>query len=253
VALKQRSEKRSWRRRHEPKRAAVRQRGPGCSRGARIRTTRSPAVVRSVGRRAQTPATAVRGAPAGSASEPVQSVATVTSSGLRLTRRSSGHPAACQSGHQAQGLRPILRLLSSLPRRWVPLSFNVRPHVSTCALHALRTRRPNPGRMSFSPAVPSVASPRCTCKSSHARRSFWGAGACALGNVTRSRRTLRHRPEISARRWGPVGVGLLPWSSASRCAVRPNPAVNRTPCGSPRLARHFILGQARSATRRRLP
>jgi hypothetical protein len=34
--------------------------------------------------------------------------------------------------------------------------------------------------------------------------------------------------------------------------MRPNPVFNRTPCGSPRLALHFILGQARSAARRRL-
>ena len=45
----------------------------------------------------------------------------------RLTTRSSGAPTACHAGHQALGLRPILRLLSSAPCRWRPLSSNVRP------------------------------------------------------------------------------------------------------------------------------
>ena len=45
-----------------------------------------------------------------------------------LTLRSSGVPTACHAGHQALGLRPILRLLSSAPCRWRPLSSNVRQH-----------------------------------------------------------------------------------------------------------------------------
>ena len=44
-----------------------------------------------------------------------------------LTTRSSGAPTACHAGHQALGLRPILRLLSSAPCRRRPLSSNVRP------------------------------------------------------------------------------------------------------------------------------
>ena len=44
-----------------------------------------------------------------------------------LTLRSSGAPTAWRTGHQALGLRPILRLLSSAPRRRCPLSSNVRP------------------------------------------------------------------------------------------------------------------------------
>ena len=46
----------------------------------------------------------------------------------RLTPRSSGAPTACHAGHQALGLRPILRLLSSAPCRRRPLSSNVRQH-----------------------------------------------------------------------------------------------------------------------------
>jgi len=41
-----------------------------------------------------------------------------------LNPRSSGAPTACHAGHQALGLRPILRLLSSAPCRCRPLSRN---------------------------------------------------------------------------------------------------------------------------------
>jgi hypothetical protein len=44
---------------------------------------------------------------------------------VRLTHHSSGAPTACHTGHQAQGLRPILRLLPSASRRWRPLSFTL--------------------------------------------------------------------------------------------------------------------------------
>ena len=52
-----------------------------------------------------------------------------------LTPRSSGAPTACRTGHQALGLRPILRLLSSAPRRRCPLSSNVRPHSQPPVAH----------------------------------------------------------------------------------------------------------------------
>jgi hypothetical protein len=45
-----------------------------------------------------------------------------------LTPRSSGAPTSRRAGHQAQGLRPILRLLPSAPRCWLPLTSNVRQH-----------------------------------------------------------------------------------------------------------------------------
>jgi hypothetical protein len=51
-----------------------------------------------------------------------------------LTPRSSGAPTAWHTGHQALGLRPILRLLSSVPRHYCPLSSNVRPHSPAVAL-----------------------------------------------------------------------------------------------------------------------
>ena len=54
-----------------------------------------------------------------------------------LTTRSSGAPTAWHTDHQALGLRPILRLLSSVPRRWRPLSSNVRRH-KNCLLSAAR-------------------------------------------------------------------------------------------------------------------
>ena len=44
-----------------------------------------------------------------------------------LTRRSSRAPTAWHAGHQALGLRPILRLLSDAPRCRCRLSSNVRP------------------------------------------------------------------------------------------------------------------------------
>ena len=43
-----------------------------------------------------------------------------------LTSRSSGTPTACRASHQAQGLRPILRLLPGTPRCRGPLNSNVR-------------------------------------------------------------------------------------------------------------------------------
>ena len=47
-----------------------------------------------------------------------------------LTLRSSGAPTAVRAGQQAQGLRPILRLLPGTHCRRRPLSSNVRPHRS---------------------------------------------------------------------------------------------------------------------------
>jgi hypothetical protein len=46
----------------------------------------------------------------------------------RLTLHSSGPPTALRASHQAQGLRPILRLLSGAQRRRGPLNSNVRLH-----------------------------------------------------------------------------------------------------------------------------
>ena len=57
-----------------------------------------------------------------------------------LTPRSSGAPTVCHAGHQALGLRPILRLLSSAPSRCRPLSSNVRPQ--TKASHGPNFSRP---------------------------------------------------------------------------------------------------------------
>ena len=48
--------------------------------------------------------------------------------GGRLTMRASRAPTACRAGHQALGLRPILRLLSSASRRRLQLTSNVRLH-----------------------------------------------------------------------------------------------------------------------------
>jgi hypothetical protein len=50
-----------------------------------------------------------------------------------LTLRSSGAPTAWRTGHQAQGLRPILRLLSSTPRCLLPLTSNVRRRKYRCS------------------------------------------------------------------------------------------------------------------------
>jgi hypothetical protein len=56
-----------------------------------------------------------------------------------LTLRSSGAPTAWRTGHQAQGLRPILRLLSSTPRCCLPLTSNVR-QTQNADLHAISHR-----------------------------------------------------------------------------------------------------------------
>jgi len=62
-----------------------------------------------------------------------------SSVGRGLTPRSSGAPTAGHAGHQALGLRPILRLLSSAPCRRRPLSSNVRQHNSAMAYLGLRS------------------------------------------------------------------------------------------------------------------
>jgi len=63
-----------------------------------------------------------------------------SSVGRGLTPRSSGAPTAGHAGHQALGLRPILRLLSGASCRRRPLSSNVRPRNQPHA-HQLRPDR----------------------------------------------------------------------------------------------------------------
>jgi hypothetical protein len=64
-----------------------------------------------------------------------------TSEDRRLTLHSSGAPTALRAGHQVQGLRPILHLLSSAQRRRAPLNSNVRHHKDSngtrCALRQI--------------------------------------------------------------------------------------------------------------------
>ena len=59
-----------------------------------------------------------------------------------LTFRSSGAPTACRAGHQALGLRPILRLLSSAPCRCRPLNSNVRPRRLHRARYSRKVEQP---------------------------------------------------------------------------------------------------------------
>ena len=81
----------------------------------------------------------------------LQAASETQNTGVRcLTLRSSRAPTACRAGHQAQGLRPILRLLPVTPHRRCQLSSNVRQHEYTlrkqCASpHAGRhASQPNP-------------------------------------------------------------------------------------------------------------
>jgi hypothetical protein len=67
-----------------------------------------------------------------------------------LTPRSSGAPTSRRAGHQAQGLRPILRLLSSAPRCWLPLTSNVRQHVRALRFASISIQ------MQLSAAVASI-------------------------------------------------------------------------------------------------
>jgi hypothetical protein len=65
-----------------------------------------------------------------------------------LTLHSSGAPTALRAGHQAQGLRPILRLLSAAQCRRVPLNSNVRLHTQlyeSCRHSARPMARADPG------------------------------------------------------------------------------------------------------------
>jgi hypothetical protein len=67
-----------------------------------------------------------------------------------LTPRSSGAPTSRRTGHQAQGLRPILRLLSSTPRCWLPLTSNVRQHIQALRFASISIQ------MQLSAAVASI-------------------------------------------------------------------------------------------------
>ena len=59
-----------------------------------------------------------------------------------LTLRSSRASTACRAGHQALGPWPILRLLSSAPRRRRQLTSNVRNHTSSRANRRFGSLRP---------------------------------------------------------------------------------------------------------------
>jgi hypothetical protein len=81
-----------------------------------------------------------------------------------LTLRSSGAPTSRRTGHQAQGLRPILRLLSSAPRCWLPLTSNVRQHVQALRFASVSIQMQLPAAVaSIQIAVP------CFCGSSQGR------------------------------------------------------------------------------------
>ena len=56
-----------------------------------------------------------------------------------MPNRSSRAPTACHAGHQALGLRPILRLLSSAPRRRCRLNSNVRQHTGYAVAASARS------------------------------------------------------------------------------------------------------------------
>ena len=58
-----------------------------------------------------------------------------------LTLRSSRAPTAGRAGHQALGLRPILRLLSITPHRRCQLNSNVRHHKMRCVPSAAQNSR----------------------------------------------------------------------------------------------------------------
>ena len=66
---------------------------------------------------------------------------TVTTAACCLTPRSSRAPTAWHAGHQAQGLRPTMRLLSSAPRCRCRLNSNVRQR-KVPVLACLKTDRP---------------------------------------------------------------------------------------------------------------
>ena len=68
---------------------------------------------------------------------------------LCLTLRSSRAPTACRAGHQAQGLRPILRLLPVTPHRRCRLSSDVRQRKSSNSIqHADRKQNCDEARSS---------------------------------------------------------------------------------------------------------
>ena len=95
-----------------------------------------------------------------------------------LTLRSSGKPTARRAGHRAQGLRPILRSLSSAPRCWRPLSFTL-----GCIARA--------GALPPSPNAKSMRASRPAALKSQANRDHLGCGARLAGGAF-SRSALSH-------------------------------------------------------------
>ena len=93
-----------------------------------------------------------------------------------LTLRSSGAPTACHAGHQALGLRPILRLLPSAPYRCRPLNSNYKGFPLCQANECLRAAQRLDSLLDFTAA----ASPRsCALRRSIERR-------CGRTNYKRS-------------------------------------------------------------------
>ena len=88
-----------------------------------------------------------------------------------LTRRSSGTPTARRAGHRAQGLRPILRSLSSASRRWHPLSSTLGCKASISALPPpQKTKSMHPSRPAS--VKPQVSSSQLGCRARFAISAF---------------------------------------------------------------------------------
>ena len=94
-----------------------------------------------------------------------------------LTLRSSGTPTARRAGHRAQGLRPILRSLSSTPRCWRPLSFT------------LGTANPMPLPNTQLGTSMVKAQNNCKCLRSFAVAATILAGACSCATAANDRGT----------------------------------------------------------------
>jgi hypothetical protein len=133
-----------------------------------------------------------------------------------LTPRSSGAPKSRRTGHQAQGLRPILRLLSSTPRCWLPLTSNVRQHVQALRSASIKIQ------MQFSAAVASiqiVVPSFCGIEQGSSNANHTSCHQRSAHVLRRSRVPPSLCPQPKHRENLPLAIHVSPYSSQSSRAM----------------------------------
>ena len=171
---------------------------------------------------------------------------TATTAARCLTPRSSRAPTACHTGHQALGLRPILRLLSSAPRCRCRLNSNVRQHNLT-ALVCVYPAQPSGPAFTHSPVSQGFSLPPLHyfgCIAANSKpRSRVSASPRERGPVVTAACHHRRPPPWPARERAEVALASLCLHRHHRGAL-PNPSFKPSPNGGPpgpvwRYAVHF--------------